>query len=102
MAEYGKKPAPANAPLVMVDGAAGAGKSTLIKVIKEMVNLILQQSGDPVDSDCPRVLVCAPTGTAAINVRGEQTLFPPQKFAEFERFLSRSNYSFGTGIQLWK
>ena len=36
MAECEKKPAPANAPLVMVDGAAGAGKSTLIKIIAHL------------------------------------------------------------------
>ena len=102
MAECGKKPAPANAPLVMVDGAAGAGKSTLIKIIKEIVNLILQQSGDAVDSECPRVLVCAPTGTAAINVRGEQIHFCPAKVFPIKYFLSRSNCSFGTGIQLRK
>ena len=70
MAESGKSHVPIEAPLVMVDGAAGAGKSTLIKTIREIVNLILQQSGDPLEADCPRVLVCAPTGTAAINVRG--------------------------------
>ena len=52
------------------NSATGAGKSTLIKIIREIVNLILQQSGDPIESECPRVLVCAPTGTAAINVRG--------------------------------
>ena len=53
------------------NSATGSGKSTIIKIIREIVNAILQQSGDPVESDCPRVLVCAPTGTAAINVRGK-------------------------------
>ena len=70
----------------MVDGAAGAGKSCTISILKEFVQLILIQSGDNIE--CPHVLVCAPTGshtflilcniryelnagTAAVNINGQ-------------------------------
>jgi hypothetical protein len=65
----GKNPQPSPAPLVMVDGAAGAGKSTTINLLKEIVQLILQQPGD--HPECPYILLCAPTGTAAINIKGQ-------------------------------
>jgi hypothetical protein len=65
----GKNPPPSPAPLVMVDGAAGAGKSTTINLLKEMVQLIVQQPGDHLE--CPYILLCAPTGTAAINIKGQ-------------------------------
>jgi hypothetical protein len=65
----GKNPPPSPAPLVMVDGAAGAGKSTTINLLKEIVQLILQQPGD--HPECPYILLCAPTGTAAINIKGQ-------------------------------
>jgi hypothetical protein len=65
----GRNPPPSTAPLVMVDGAAGAGKSTAINLLKEMVQLIVQQPGD--HPECPYILLCAPTGTAAINIKGQ-------------------------------
>ena len=55
-------------PLLMVDGAAGSGKSHVISVVRESVQLILQQPGD--DPECPCILVCAPTGSAAVNING--------------------------------
>ena len=56
------------APKVMVHGGAGSGKSTVINPLKQWVHRILQTSGD--EPECPYVLVTAPTGTAAANVRG--------------------------------
>ena len=57
-----------DAPKIMVHGGAGAGKSCVINIVKQWVHLILQTSGD--NPDCPYILVTAPTGTAAANVRG--------------------------------
>ena len=54
---------------VIVHGGAGTGKSTVINILKQWCHLILQQPGD--DPDCPYVIVAAPTGTAAANVRGQ-------------------------------
>ena len=63
-----KNPMP-TAPKFMVHGGAGSGKSTVIKILKQWVHLILQSSGD--NPDCPYIFVTAPTGTAAANVRGQ-------------------------------
>ena len=60
---------PPQAKTVIVHGGAGCGKSTGINILKQWCHLILQQPGD--DPDCPYVLVAAPTGTAASNVRGQ-------------------------------
>ena len=67
-ARDGRNPMPSS-PLVMVDGAAGAGKSCTISILKEMVQLIMQKPGD--NPECPHILLCAPTGTAAINIKGQ-------------------------------
>ena len=67
-ARNGKNPLP-TPPLVMVDGAAGSGKSFTINILKEVVQLILQQPGN--DPDCPHIILCAPTGTAAVNIKGQ-------------------------------
>ena len=34
-----------------------------------MIQLIMQQTGDNID--CPHILLCAPTGTAAVNIGGQ-------------------------------
>jgi ATP-dependent DNA helicase PIF1 len=67
-ARGGKNPLP-SVPLCMVDGAAGAGKSRTINILQEMLQLIMQQTGD--DPECPYTLLCAPTGTAAVNIKGQ-------------------------------
>ena len=54
------------APLVMVDGAAGSGKSCTINILREFIQLIMVQSGDNIE--CPYVLVCAPTGMFSLYV----------------------------------
>ena len=63
-----QNPAP-NAPLIMVHGGAGAGKSTVIKVVAAWTQKILQQAGD--NPDCPSVIITAFCGTAASNVNGQ-------------------------------
>ena len=64
----GKKPYP-KAPLLLIHGGAGSGKSTLIKVIYQYVSNILRKEGD--DPDCPYVVLGAFTGTAAANIDGQ-------------------------------
>ena len=70
--------APPDPPLVMVHGGAGAGKSTVINVLAQWVQLILQKEGD--DSNSPCVIKVAPTGTAAANIEG-QTLHTAFSFS---------------------
>ena len=67
-ARGGKNPLP-SIPLCMVDGAAGAGKSCTINILQEVLRLIMQQTGD--NPECPHILLCAPTGTAAVNIKGQ-------------------------------
>ena len=50
-------------------GGAGSGKSTVINVLKQWLHLILRKEGD--NPELPYVIVVAPTGTAAANVRGQ-------------------------------
>ena len=54
---------------VIGHGGAGCGKSTVINVLKQWLHFILQQPGD--DPDSPYIIVAAPTGTAAANIRGQ-------------------------------
>ena len=65
-------------PLLMVHGGAGAGKSTVIDVLAQWVELILQKEGDDLNSPC--VIKCAPTGAAAANIEG-QTLHSSFNFS---------------------
>ena len=58
-----------NPPWLTVLGGAGSGKSTVINILKQWIHLILQTSGD--SPDCPYIIVAAPTGTAAANVKGQ-------------------------------
>ena len=55
-------------PLLMVNGGAGAGKSTVINVVAMWMQKILQVSGDSPDQ--PFVLKTAFTGCAASNIEG--------------------------------
>ena len=41
----------------------------MINILKQWCQLVLQQPGD--DPECPYIIVAAPTGTAAANVRGQ-------------------------------
>ena len=55
-------------PLLMVHGGAGAGKSTVIKVLSSLSIKILQQTGDSIDQ--PYVLRTSYTGCASANIEG--------------------------------
>ena len=72
------------APLVMVHGGAGSGKSTVIKVMYQYIHNILRKDGD--NPDCPYVILSAFTGGAASNINGQtlHTLF---------------SFNFGSGFQ---
>ena len=97
-ARCGVNPIP-NPPLVMVDGAAGSGKSATINVMKEIVQLILQQPGD--NPECPRILLCAPTGTAAVNIQG-QTLHSAFGFTFGDQHYSLSDKNRDTKRSIFK
>ena len=56
------------APLLMCHGGAGAGKSTVIKAIYLLAELILREPGD--NPDLPVCLKLAFTGCAAVNISG--------------------------------
>ena len=60
---------PKNPPQQIVLGGAGSGKSTVINILKQWIHLIMQKPGD--NPNCPYLLVSAPTGTAAANVKGQ-------------------------------
>ena len=64
--QYNKHPVP---PYLMMSGGAGAGKSTVIKLVAQWTQKILQQEGQDVDSPC--VVTTAFCGTAASNVDGQ-------------------------------
>ena len=57
-----------NPPLIMVHGGAGAGKSTVIKVLATLCTKLLQQEGDSVEQ--PHVLRTSLTGCASANIEG--------------------------------
>ena len=78
------------APLLMVHGGAGAGKSTVIKVLAQWAQKILQQEGQ--DVDCPCVIKTAFTGTASSNIEG-QTLHASFRFAFDNKHYSLSDKS---------
>ena len=50
---------------IFITGGAGTGKSHLISAIFNMVNRELRQTGE--DPNKPKILLTAPTGTAAFN-----------------------------------
>ena len=94
----GKNSAP-KAPLCMVDGAAGSGKSCTINILKEFLQLIMQQPGD--NPECPHVMLCAPTGTAAVNIKG-QTLHSAFSFTFGDEHYSLSDKTRDTKRTIFK
>ena len=82
-----KKP---NAPLLMVHGGAGAGKSTVINVVAQWTQKIVQVAGDDINN--PRVVKTAFCGTAAANIEG-QTLHSAFGFSFNNNFYSLSDKS---------
>ena len=57
------------APLYMIHGGAGAGKSAVIEVLAPWMQKILQQEGNNIE--CPCVVKTAFTGCAASNIDGQ-------------------------------
>ena len=57
------------APLVVVQGGAGTGKSTVIDAMSQLVEKILRSSGD--NPSHPYIIKAAFTGTAAANIMGQ-------------------------------
>ena len=80
-----KRPTP---PLLIVHGGAGAGKSTVITVVTQWVQKIVQQAGDNTTSPC--VVKTAFCGTAAANIEG-QTLHSAFGFSFNNNYYSLSD-----------
>ena len=76
---------------LFITGGAGTGKSHLISAIFNMVNSELRQAGE--DPTKPKILLMAPTGTAAFNIGGltvHSALQLPPKIDETYHKLSDS------------
>merc|ERR1711911_366769 len=80
-----KRPTP---PLLIVHGGAGAGKSTVINVVTQRTQKIVQQAGDNTTSPC--VVKAAFCGTAAANIEG-QTLHSAFGFSFNNNYYSLSD-----------
>ena len=77
-------------PLVVVQGGAGSGKSTVIDVMCQQVEKILRASGD--NPNCPYIIRAAFTGTAAANIQG-QTMHSAFSFNFGNEYLSLGDKS---------
>ena len=80
--EGNKPPIP---PLLVVSGGAGSGKSTVITILAQWIQLILQKEGDNTANPC--VIKTSFTGTAASNIDG-QTLHTSFSFSFGNQHLS--------------
>merc|ERR1711911_347224 len=80
-----KRPTP---PLLIVHGGAGAGKSTVINVVTQWTQKIVQKAGDTTTSPC--VVKTAFCGTAAANIEG-QTLHSAFGFSFNNNYYSLSD-----------
>ena len=56
-------------PLLVIQGGAGSGKSTVIDVLSQHMEKILRAPGD--NPDHPYIIKAAFTGTAAANIKGQ-------------------------------
>ena len=72
-------------PLMVIQGGAGSGKSTIIDVLSQHMEKVLRTPGD--NPDNPYVIKAAFTGTAAANIRG-QTLHNAFGFSFGNEFFS--------------
>ena len=78
------------APLLVVQGGAGSGKSTVIDAISQQVEKILRTTGD--DPSSPYIIRAAFTDTAAANIRG-QTMHNAFSFNFGNEFMSLGDKS---------
>ena len=78
------------APLLIVQGGAGSGKSTVIEAMSQQVEKILRTSGD--NPNCPYIIRAAFTGTAAANIQG-QTMHSAFSFNFGNEYLSLGDKS---------
>ena len=76
--------------MLVISGGAGTGKTETIKVLAELTERKLQKPGD--NPEKPKVVVCAPTGTAAANIDG-MTLHSAFNLGFGNRFLSLGDKS---------
>ena len=75
-------------PLLVVQGGAGSGKSSVIECMSQHMEKILRSPGD--NPNHPYILKCAFTGTAAANIKGT-TLHSAFSFAFGNEFHSLSD-----------
>ena len=76
--------------LLVVQGGAGTGKSTVIDVLSQQMERIIRSPGD--NPDHPYIVKAAFTGTAAANIKG-QTLHSAFSFSFGNEFFSLSDKS---------
>ena len=74
--------------LLVVQGGAGTGKSTVIDVLSQQMEKIVRSPGD--NPDHPYIIKAAFTGTAAANIKG-QTLHSAFSFSFGNEFFSLSD-----------
>ena len=72
-------------PLLIVQGGAGTGKSTVINVLSQQMEKILRQPGD--NPDHPYIIKATFTGTAAANIKA-QTMHKTFSFSFGNEFFS--------------
>ena len=78
------------APLLIIQGGAGTGKSTVIDALSQQMERILRKSGD--NPTHPYIIKCTFTGTAAANISG-QTMHSSFSFNFGNDFLSLGDKS---------
>ena len=78
------------APLLVVQGGAGTGKSTVIDALSQQIEKIFRKSCDKPSH--PYIIKCAFTGTAAANIMG-QTMHSAFSFNFGNEFLSLGDKS---------
>ena len=81
---------PPRAPLMVVQGGAGTGKSTIIDAMSQQMERIFRTPGD--NPHHPYIIKCAFTGTAAANILG-QTMHSAFSFNFGNEFLTLGDKS---------
>ena len=79
------KKTPKSPPLLIVQGGAGTGKSTVIDVLSQQMEKVLRKPGD--NPDHPYIIKATFTGTAAANIKG-QTMHNAFSFSFGNEFFS--------------